>query len=402
MEINTEELYTILDGMHKIGIPVMVFGDPGLGKTQIIKSLGQEKEVATVCKSANRLTEVELSGIPYIVDVQKDSENGVESHTKDVKYSIPEYVKTLNKEDNGILFFDELPTAPTSIQSMLLTIIQDKEFNDFKLPKATFCIAAGNYNNVNGQQQLNAALFNRMCILNLKYDLDCYLRGSATNWQIKINAIVERDEKVILKNRLKYINLRESFLKTHRTMGYTMSEDGVVDERDLSFASPRSWDNLLEVMVRLDKNPANIIRPIINGLIGEDAGNLFWDFLQNEKPFECDLTSFVGKEDTFEIPDIKRHDQVTFIVQNLIYLSTIEGSKYLKLGERIINLLHNKDNKYGKYASYDGIIMTYITPFMRNCLKDKPQSEKSAIVKDLFKEIDDWNTLQSYSVMNFD
>lgn len=391
-------MYKILHGMSYTGIPTMIFGDPGIGKSSIIRYLGKVKKVPTFIKSANKLTDVEVMGIPYTCDVKSAANNGVEQYTKDLKYSLPKYIKDLQNEPNGILFFDEITTAPESIQTMLLTIIQDCEFNEFQIPKTSFRVAAGNYNNVIGTKQMSLALMNRFANFHWSVNADTFVDGFTSGWTDYEEAIINEDKEEILKKDLRYRNIIGNFVKSHKDYVHKMPEE-IIDPTDVSFPTPRSWENVAIALSILDGNDEDYQKCIINAIIGPDAGNLFWNFLKTENHFEMDLNQFLGKEKTFKIPDPDKHDQVHYIMKSIMYLMTKDAKKYLELWKVITNTLHNKDDKYGKYTGYDGVIMKYINAAVQLIMDSCSDiNEKSKVVVNLNQEIDDWNDLHANSL----
>lgn len=390
MAINSKNvnLFKVLYGMSFTEIPVMVFSDPGMGKSSIMRSLAQIKGVNLYMKSANKLTDVEVMGIPYT----QDTHSG-----KELKYSTPEYIKELNS-DNGILFFDELTTAPTSIQKMLLTIIQDCEFNEFTIPKSTFRVAAGNYNNVVGTEQMSMALMNRFANFHWDFDLKDFSDGFTSGWNNYEIPIINPKE-VREGKELNYKNIVVEFLKAHPTEGYKMPEE-IIDRMDVSFPTPRSWDNLTVALSVLDGNDEEYIKCIIDSLIGPSTGSLFYKYMKKNNVSRIDITQCLGKEDSFYLPDPDKHDQVSYIMKSLMFYMNKDALKYKELWIRVNNLLHNKDNKYGDYIPYDTLVMQYITAgidkLFRTC---QSVEEKSLLIKELYSKIDDWNDLHSVSMM---
>lgn len=391
-------MFKILHGMSYTGIPTLLLGDPGIGKSAIVRYLGQVKNVPTFVKSANKLTDVEVMGIPYTYDAKiEDDATGAEKYTKDLRYSLPKYIKELQKNPNGILFFDEITTAPESIQTMLLTIIQDCEFNEFQIPKSTFRVAAGNYNNVIGTKQMSLALMNRFANFHIDFDVDAFCDGFTSGWTDYEEAIINENKDEILKKDLKYRNVIAKFLKSHKDYGHKMPED-IVDRTDISFPTPRSWENVAIALSILDGNDDEYVKTIINALVGPECGLLFFNFMKTENVFEMDLNEFIGREDQFKIPDPNKHDQVHYIMKSIMYLMTKDSKKYLPLWKVITNTLHNKDKKYGNYIGYDNYIMKYINAAVQLILNSiEDINEKSKIIKNLYAEIDDWNDLHANS-----
>jgi len=126
-----------LIGCYYSKIPVMIWGDPGIGKStatkQMAKYLSEKLEVIIASISEPS----DFSGLPIV-----NHEN------QSVIFYPPEWTRTL--ANGGIVFFDEITTCNTSIQSAVLNIILEGKVGTHQLPENVYRIAAGNYSNISG------------------------------------------------------------------------------------------------------------------------------------------------------------------------------------------------------------------------------------------------------------
>lgn len=404
-----QDLFKLLYGMYHTGVPVMVFGNAGIGKTSIIKQLGRVLNVTTVTKSSSKVTDVDLTGIPYLVDVLDNGKEvnpadvvNVRCH-KEVRISVPTYVKQLNNDPNGILFFDELSTASIDVQKQMLSLIQDCELNDFTIPKSTFRVAAGNYSNIQGNKPLSRALLNRFCHIHAQANIDAMINGFVSgfnNYEVcKLNSKDEAEHKLI-----QYKILVTDFWKAYPQYLDNMPED-IVSEEDQGFPSPRAWENACKILSVLDCNDDEYIETLICGVLGDGPGKLFLTYKNSNELFDIDIREWVGKESTVTLPHPDDMHEVYQITSSVVAYFEKDCKKYLDLWARIINLLHNKDNKYGKYTPYDNIIKTFMTSSTIILNKYSSEHEPELISKKI-KEwagnapgtpIEDWNDLYSLS-----
>src|SRR5690606_38415532 len=103
-----------------LGIPTLIWGKPGVGKSSFIESLNSENcKVRTMIASIYDPTD--FSGLP-IYD------------NKTVKYASPEWTDDFNDIKTGILFLDELSTCPPSVQAALLRVIFERTVGFKRLP----------------------------------------------------------------------------------------------------------------------------------------------------------------------------------------------------------------------------------------------------------------------------
>ncbi|MDM7461653.1 MAG: hypothetical protein P3X24_008420, partial [bacterium] len=87
------------------GVPALVWGAPGTGKSTFIESLAQEQfPVITLIASLHDPTD--FNGLPVLVDGR-------------VRFAPPEWVHEFEQSGQGILFQDELTTAPPTVLAAL-------------------------------------------------------------------------------------------------------------------------------------------------------------------------------------------------------------------------------------------------------------------------------------------
>ena len=117
--VTPSQLSRILDDMAiSGGYPVMVWGAPGIGKSDIVKEVARRRNLEVLDMRLNYYEESDLLGIPM------RTEEGM----KFVKYSsFPSY-------GNGLWFFDELTHARTSIQGLVFELINDGKIEDYSVP----------------------------------------------------------------------------------------------------------------------------------------------------------------------------------------------------------------------------------------------------------------------------
>ena len=351
---NKNQLYKLLYGLYHTKVPTMIWGNPGGGKTSTINFLGNTLGMPTEIRSGNKSDPTDFSGIPYLID--GSSEDG----GKILKFSEPKYVQIMKGNPNGILFFDEITTCSPVIQVALLSIIQDCQFGEFEIPKSIYRVAAGNYNNITGTHNMSLALMNRFCHIFYDMDIEFFIDGFVSGWQnyerCKINNTDDQVNKV-----LKYRLAIATFVKQHPDFMNAFPTDGSVsDPHEFAYPTPRSWEMVVKILSVLDTNEPEYTEELVRGCIGEGAGYFFLKFLQDDKGLEMDIPGFIGKEDKFRLPYPDRHDHVSQIMASMVYYLEHDPEKYMELWIQVLNVLHNKDNTYGNYGSYDNLIMKYL------------------------------------------
>ena len=138
-------------------IVYMLLGDPGVGKTQLLYEFAEETgcNVVTLLCSQQLPNEIVGTHAP-------DPDTGI------MKYYPPAWYFEL--KDGDILFLDEMLTAPKSVLSAMLTLVQSRILqNRLKLPDVMILAAA---NPVGSPAQIDAPIRDRFQVVQIKTDID--------------------------------------------------------------------------------------------------------------------------------------------------------------------------------------------------------------------------------------
>lgn len=377
-----EPLIKLLLGLYHTKVPTMIWSQPGCGKTATVTMLGDVLKVPTILRSGNKADPTDFSGIPYL------SENEVGA--KDVKVSKPTYIRELEKAENGILFFDEINTCPTSIQVALLSIIQDCQFGEFTIPRTTFRVAAGNYAETLGNRQMSPALMNRFVHLFVESNPEQWCNGFVSGFQNFERPIInspEEQQKRLLKYRLAVVD----FIKEHPDY-LSMYPEEFNNKTDVAFPTPRSWDLATQILSVIDENSEEYKEELLRGVIGTTVTPIFMSYISNYQGLGVDLTTFVGNEQSFRLPNPNKADHVDKIMKSIVYYLTQEPKKYYPLWIHVVNTIYNKDEKWGKYDGYATLIMAFLQSNVSYLLDTKTILPKD-LEADLAKKMDCYQEL---------
>ncbi len=247
----------------KKGLPVktvpsvMLWGPPGVGKSQAVRQIAAEIEERTkkhVCVTDVRLllfNPIDLRGIP--------------TSNKDKTLAVwlkPQIFQMENDEGTvNILFLDEISAAPQSVQAAAYQITLDRMVGEHRLPENCIVIAAGNrVTDKSVAFKMPKALANRL--------LHIEITGSFSAW--KAWAI----EHGIHPKIIGFLSFRQNYL-----MGFDSGSD------DLAFATPRSWEMVSNLLNAINDD-LDQMYPMIAGLVGTSAAVEFqtWEKIYNELP----------------------------------------------------------------------------------------------------------------------
>jgi len=120
----------------KSGQGTMIWGAPGIGKSEIVYQLGNQFNAKVFEIRANLFDPVDVRGGLKVVE-QQDG-------TYRTKYGVPEDYPDASYQGTVLLFIDDLTHAPKATQNALLQLLLCKRIGTYELPPNTIIIAAGN------------------------------------------------------------------------------------------------------------------------------------------------------------------------------------------------------------------------------------------------------------------
>lgn len=218
---------------------VMLWGAPGIGKSQAIRQIAKEieentrKKVSVTDVRLLLFNPIDLRGIP--------TANADKTLAVWLKPQI--FQMDSSKNVINILFLDEISAAPQSVQAAAYQITLDRVIGEHKLPDNCIVIAAGNRTTDKSVAfKMPKALANRV--------LHIEVEGSFNSWKewAVRNGI---NDKVI-----GFLSFRRNYL-----MGFDSSSD------DLAFATPRSWEMVSKLLNHVNSD-VDKMYSLIAGLVG--------------------------------------------------------------------------------------------------------------------------------------
>jgi AAA domain (dynein-related subfamily) len=256
-----------------IGIPALIWGKPGEGKSSFLEGLSQRNfPVLTLIASIHDPTD--FSGLPIV-------------HDDKVRYAMPEWIEIFEENGTGILFLDELTTAPPSVQAALLRVVLERKVGFHDLPKNVRIVSAANPPDLmTGGWELSPPLRNRFVHLQWELSASVYKEALINGYQkADLPYINEEDHAEMLTQ---YKLLLHAFLERNPNL-LTSSPD--LDR--YGFASPRSWDYAVRLMASCsvlglapmgdNRTDARVFLELLAGCVGDGIAANFVGFLKNLK-----------------------------------------------------------------------------------------------------------------------
>lgn len=137
---------------HDDAPAVMLWGPPGVGKSQVVRQCADELGWGMVDLRLSQMSPVDLRGVPALDRDMRRS----------AWYPPIEFPDVQRDGEQGILFLDEIANAPRDVQTAALQLVLDRRLGDYALPEGWRVVAAGNrVTDRAGSYQLTSSLANR-------------------------------------------------------------------------------------------------------------------------------------------------------------------------------------------------------------------------------------------------
>ena len=238
--MRAEALSKSLNSLIEGKIPVFVWGSPGIGKSSIVKQIALEKGLEFVDLRLSLLDPTDLKGIPFF-----DQEHN------EAVWASPSFLPK-DKSSKGVLFLDEINTAPPSVQASAYQLVLDRKVGEYELPKGWSIVAAGNNESDRGVvYRMPPPLANRFVHLNMEVSFEDW-KGWAYGHGI--------DSSII------------AFL--HYDQSKLFAFDPSKNEK--SFPTPRSWEYVHRVLS--SKVDEKLLMEIVSGAVGSESAIAFMSF----------------------------------------------------------------------------------------------------------------------------
>ncbi len=282
--MKAKELKESLAKLIDAKLPTFIWGSPGIGKSSIVKQIAKEKNLEFIDLRLSLLDPTDLKGIPFF-----DNKNN------EAVWAQPNF---LPKEPKslGILFLDEINTAPPSVQAAAYQLVLDRKVGDYKLPDGWAIVAAGNSESDRGVvYRMPPPLANRFVHLDMEVNFEDW-----KSWAYK-NSI----EPSIIA----FLNYDSSKLFNFNP-----------NSNEKSFATPRSWE-YVDKILKANINKGSELE-LLSGAVGKDAAVSFIAFkkVMHQLPNIEDILN--GKD-----IEIKQDSQLLFALISALVAKLKDATK---------------------------------------------------------------------------
>lgn len=206
-------------------VPVLLWGAPGTGKTSAVRAMSEEMGLPCETVIASIREPSDFAGLPVVAD-------------RRVTFAPPRWARQLAEHDAGILFLDEISTAPPAVQAALLRVVLERVVGDLELPEGIVVIAAANPPELAADGwDLSPPLANRFCHLDWTVESHAFAEGLTGGWAAPVVPVLPDGwESQVAVGR----GLVSAFVSVRPELTVAMPEDGAAAGR--GWPSPRTWE----------------------------------------------------------------------------------------------------------------------------------------------------------------
>lgn len=292
-------------------IPVLLWGNPGEGKTAVIESARRQGwHVETLIISHYEPSD--FAGLPVVTP------DGA------VNLAPPGWAKRLATVDGpAIAFFDEFSTASPSLQAAALRPLTHFEVGSLKLPDTVSFVAAANPSDVAAAGwELTAPTASRFVHVDWSLPLEVYAEGLVTgSWPL---LPVYAAPELLEERTTDELVLVSGFLRARQSQLSSIPPDAA--SRGRAFPTPRTWDYAarLSAFAQAVNAPKQVRRLLITGCVGEAVAHEYLSWVATlDLPDPEDLLS----DPTTARFEGSRADRVYVTLQGVLAAVTREPSR---------------------------------------------------------------------------
>jgi hypothetical protein len=236
-----QEFLSTRDGHHT---PVMLWGPPGVGKSQMVMRVGDRHSVPVIDLRLSQMEPSDLRGIPF--------RNG-----EHVEWAPPAILPDAERHGpEGVLFLDEINSAPPSVSAAAYQLILDRRLGEYLVPEGWAIIAAGNRQGDRGvTYTMPAPLANRFAHFEVETNLDDWVSWAYANGI---------DERII------------AFLRFRPELLFDFDPA----HNPVAFPSPRSWEFAHRALQKFASHGSLLVNTL-QACVGPAAGIELGAFVDN-------------------------------------------------------------------------------------------------------------------------
>ena len=269
--VNHKELEDIIKQCYQVKQPLMIWGAPGIGKSYTVRKIAKEiaREMNREFVEWNKIRDKYMiirnpSKYFVLIDIRlsqydpSDLKGLPKSVDGGIEWKPPMWLYAMSLPGSaGIIFLDELPNAPRSVQFAAYQLVLDRAVGEVTLADDVYVIAAGNRLEDAPIEEMPRPLQNRFTHVELKVpDVDEWIEWASEN-NIDIRIM--------------------SFLKVRPSLLYKPPKEDVMEK---AWPTPRSWEFASRLINGIPDEKEDLIYKLVASAVGTGVATEFIGFLR--------------------------------------------------------------------------------------------------------------------------
>lgn len=288
------------------GVPVLLWGSPGTGKTSAVCALGDALGWPVEVVIGSIREPADFAGLPVVIDGE-------------VRLAPPAWAKRLCAEGRGLLFLDELTTAPPAVQAAMLRVVLERVVGDVTLPAGVRVVAAANPpEEAADGWELSPPLANRLVHVDWPVDARRVAEGLAVGFPTPRLRTADGEAAPAQSAARAAV---AAFLQVRPGLVLQVPASAVGAGR--GWPSPRSWESVARVLAGCEAAQASpeARAVLVTGAVGEGPGLEFLAWLEHaDLP---DPEAVLADPDSSELPE--RSDRAFAVLTGVAAVAIAHG-----------------------------------------------------------------------------
>lgn len=266
--------------------PVLLWGAPGTGKSSAVRALATAMDLPCEVVIASIREPSDFAGLPVVME-------------REVNFAPPAWASRLANAGAGILFLDEISTAPPAVQAALLRVVLERTVGDLQLPPTVAVVAAANPPEQTADGwDLSAPLANRFCHIDWNVDAHVFADGITSGWP-RLAPTSRQTDDATSDTRARA--LLAAFIVARPNLLSAAPKDPAAAGR--AWPSPRTWEMAATLYAACEAHGASedIKGVLVAGAVGQGAALEFLTWVT-----EMDLgdpEEAIAQPDAFQLPE---------------------------------------------------------------------------------------------------